>query len=239
VVLIVDRPVNSFALSNYAAITLGTTYTIDVALRIGGVWQSFFGLPCSVTTPTPVTTIGAQCGTTLTSMGQWIFATVRPNVTGYRFRITNTATTAVEVYTALNGLNKFNFNQLPAAFRSFGTVYSVEVALRNTDGTYLPFGTACNITTPNAAKTVVASNEFVALTYPNPFADNFMFDVKTASESTIQIRVYDMLGKQIENRNVEVVDIKAVQLGDVYPSGVYNVILSQDDNVQTLRVIKR
>jgi hypothetical protein len=48
-----------------------------------------------------------------------------------------------------------------------------------------------------------------------------------------------MLGKQIENRNVEVVDIKAVQLGDVYPSGVYNVILSQDDNVQTLRVIKR
>jgi len=63
--------------------------------------------------------------------------------------------------------------------------------------------------------------------------------VKTSSDATIQIKVYDMLGKQIENRNVEVSDIENLQIGARYPSGVYNVILSQGENTKTLRVIKR
>ena len=66
-----------------------------------------------------------------------------------------------------------------------------------------------------------------------------MFNVKTASESVIQIRVYDMLGKQIDNRNVEVSDIENLQVGANYPSGVYNVIVSQGENTQRVRVIKR
>ncbi len=240
VVGIVDRPVNSFALSNMPGITLSTTYLVDVALRVGNVWQAFYGQPCTVTTPTPVATIGAYCGTTLSSMSQWIVATYQPSVTAYRFRLTNNTTNAVYVYDALNGLNKFNFNQLPASFRSAGTVYTVEVALRNTDGNYLPYGAPCNVTTPGITKMVTPSVvEFKALAYPNPFAENFMFDVKTGSESTIQLRVYDMLGKQIENRNIEANEINNIQFGDRYPSGVYNVILSQENDTQTLRVIKR
>ena len=66
-----------------------------------------------------------------------------------------------------------------------------------------------------------------------------MFDVTTANESAIQIRVYDMLGKQIENKNVEATEINNIQIGSNYPSGVYNVMLSQGENTQTLRVIKR
>ena len=66
-----------------------------------------------------------------------------------------------------------------------------------------------------------------------------MLNVVTSSESTIQIRVYDMLGKQIDNRNVEVSDIENLQVGASYPSGVYNVIVTQGENTQTVRVVKR
>ena len=329
-VQIIDRPVNSFALSSYPSITLGTLYQIEVSLLVGLV-AGPYGTPCLVNTPAPFSNIGTQCGTTLTEMSQWVYTTYIASVNGYRFRVTNTATNAVQIYDS--ALNRFNFNQLPN--RTFGTTYFVEVALKNTDGTYLPysngctittpafptttikpiqcglatptiatvnleavivsgatsyrfnvsnaaqpystsidralntitlsmfsgllpgstyqvrvalniggvwgpFGNACNITAPGIAKTSqVVSNEFKAFAYPNPFAEDFIFNIKTTSQSAIQIRVYDMLGKQIDNRNVEVSDIENLQVGSEYPSGVYNIIVSQGENIQALRVIKR
>jgi len=328
----VDRPVNSIALSNYPGITLGTPYEIDVSIN-GGVT---YGPTCIVNTPSPTATIGVHCGTTLTSMTQYVYATYFANISAYRFRVTNTSTNAVQILDVF-GINRFNFNQIGLPMRTFATTYFVEVALRNTDGTYLPYSAGCNVTTPpfpttrirplqcnesgyqassnteNFQAVIVASatdyrfeltnislaytstltrsintfnlnlftgllpgtmysvrvalridgnwgpygvscniitpgiskfipevsNEFKAIAYPNPFAENFMFNVKTTSDASIQIKVYDMLGKQIESRNVEVADIENLQVGANYPSGVYNVIVSQGENVKTLRVIKR
>ncbi len=331
---VVNRPVNSFALSNYSGITLGTAYQVEVSVNGG----ANYGTPCVVNTPAPTSTIGAQCGTTLTSMGQFVYATYVSSVTGYRFRVINLTTNAVQVYTAPSGQNRFTFNQLSAAIRAFGTTYSVEVALRNTDGTYLPYNAACNITTPafptsevilsqcdtvatsntqtisavvvsgatgyrfelvntslvysssidrpinnfnltmfsglqsgttytvrvavriggvwgpltgkpcnittpgiavGGTREIAVNNNFAVIAYPNPFADNFMLNVTSVSESTIQIRVYDMLGKQVENRNVEASDLENLQIGSSYPSGVYNVVVTQGENNKTLRVIKR
>jgi hypothetical protein len=325
-VVLINRPVNNFALSNYPGITLGTPYQIEVSVNGGP-----FGPACTVITPSPVSNIGAQCGTTLTSMTQYVYATYVASVTGYRFRVTNNTTSAVQVFDS--SLNRFFFNQL--ASRSFGTTYLVEVALRNNDGTYLPYSTGCNITTPAFPTTAIQASQcgatatgntqnfyadvvsgatdyrfllsrasaptynssvdkvlnsfnlsafaglaagttynvqvavriggvwgpygsvctlttpgtvrvinaanvaFKAIAYPNPFANDFKFDVTTTADSTIQIRVYDMLGKQVENRNIEATDIENLQVGAAYPSGVYNVIVSQGENTQTLRVIKR
>ena len=238
VVLIKDRPVNYFTFSSLPGITLNTTYTVDIALLINNVWQPFYGAPCNVTVSNPVSTIGAQCGTTLISMNQWIYATYFSSATGYRFRVTNTVTGGVQIKDQT--LNRFNFNQLPN--RSFGTLYFVEVALRNTDGTYLPYGPGCNITTNSINREGnldAISNEFKVITYPNPFVENFKFSLKTSSSGSIQIRVYDMLGKQVDNQNVELSEIENIQMGANYPSGVYNVIVSQGDVIQTVRVIKR
>ena len=45
--------------------------------------------------------------------------------------------------------------------------------------------------------------------------------------------------EEVENRNVDVTEIENLQVGANYPSGVYNVIVSQGENTQTVRVIKR
>ena len=61
----------------------------------------------------------------------------------------------------------------------------------------------------------------------------------TASENTIEIKVYDMLGKMIENQTIEASEIQNLTIGANYPSGIYNLNVIQDKNTQSLRIIKR
>jgi len=51
--------------------------------------------------------------------------------------------------------------------------------------------------------------------------------------------VYDMVGRLVEQQEVQVTDLKTSPIGDRYPSGVYNVVITQGEEVQTLRVVKR
>jgi hypothetical protein len=91
-----------------------------------------------------------------------------------------------------------------------------------------------NFTKPYEAITV-----FNVVVYPNPFTENFMLDIQTASEEMIQVRVYDMMGKLIENKTMTVSEITAQKIGADLPSGVYNVIVNQGERCQTLRSIKK
>jgi Secretion system C-terminal sorting domain len=333
----------NFALSNVPGTTYNTQYRIEVEVQLNNVWQNTYGPACTVTTPNPISTIGAQCGTTLTAMNQWISTTIVPYVTSYRFRVTQLdgSLNPIGIQQIItsphpSGLNKFNMTQSPLTGILFGTMYRVEVALRNTDGTYLPYNTGCNISTPsfptsevqlsqcdyNAlsfSETIIAStvtpateyrfllynttlgysfskdrfvpnftlslfpglllgttysvqvavkingvwgpygkictlttpavfkmnvsnsNDFAfkAVAYPNPFASSFLIDVKTTSESQIQFRIYDMLGKLIEDKTLDNESLSALEIGSAYPTGIYNIIITQENNSSSLRVIKR
>ncbi|MBY0487579.1 MAG: T9SS type A sorting domain-containing protein, partial [Flavobacteriaceae bacterium] len=99
---------------------------------------------------------------------------------------------------------------------------------------------------PGTARTVVGANPklevsiaFEALAYPNPFAENFKLDVTTNSSDDLRVSVYDMLGKLVEDRKVSTSDVQTLEVGANYPSGVYNVIVTQGEHTKTLRVIKR
>jgi GEVED domain/Secretion system C-terminal sorting domain len=329
----IDRNLRVFQLTQLTDYAFNRSYRVEVSVRLGGVWQPYYGAACTVTTPSALTQVqAAQCGSTLTTINDVIYANNVPFATGYKFRITNLLTSAQEeIERPLRDIRITNISN-----PEFNTTYSVEVAVRNTDGAYLPYGTACNITTPSFPTTqlqlsqcdVVITNpnaiiyadsysgattyrfrfvntglgytyqfdkplrsfelntvpgllpgetysvqvsveiggvfgpygkvctlttpggartiepavktvEFQATASPNPFAENFKLDVKTSTDESIQVVVYDMLGKQIEVRNVTVSSITDLEIGTNYPAGVYNVIVSQGDNVKTLRVIKR
>ena len=64
-------------------------------------------------------------------------------------------------------------------------------------------------------------------------------NVTSSIEGALQVKVYDMLGKLIEAKELSLSDIETLEVGNNYPSGVYNVVVSQGENVQSLRVIKR
>jgi len=127
-----------------------------------------------------------------------------------------------------------------------GTLYSVQVAVKfPNEPNFGPFTKVCTFLTPLQARAIASdvqlevANVFEALAYPNPFTENFKLDVKTNSEANIQVRVYDMIGKLVEDKMINASDIQNFELGSQYPSGVYNVIVSQESNTKTLRVIKR
>ncbi|WP_293894396.1 T9SS type A sorting domain-containing protein, partial [Flavobacterium sp.] len=80
---------------------------------------------------------------------------------------------------------------------------------------------------------------FNVVAYPNPYSETFNLSLTTASEAKVGIVVYDMTGRLIERREVRATDIVEQHIGDHYPSGVYNVVVTQGEEVKTLRVIKR
>lgn len=90
---------------------------------------------------------------------------------------------------------------------------------------------ALNISQESFAAAVVA--------YSNPFSDAFTIQLNTNSSDLITIVIYDMLGKQIENYKVSLVQISNLQYGTAFKSGVYNVIVTQENEVKTLRLLKK
>jgi len=244
-VQIVDRPLREFRFSLLSNVQFSTPYKIEVAVRNTDGTYLPYGQPCTVTTPLfPTSQLQAsQCDYTATSVTEVVYANIVSNATAYRFLITNSSLSYS--YTFDSTLRSFQLNTVPGLVGS--TTYTVQVAVQ-IGGTFGPYGKSCTLTTPAAlnAKTIVdvtalpqGTKVFEAMALPNPFADNFKLDVKTSSEEVLQVKVYDMLGKLVDTREVSTTDVQTLEVGTNYPSGVYNVIVTQGENTKTLRVIKR
>ncbi|MBL7887420.1 MAG: T9SS type A sorting domain-containing protein [Flavobacterium sp.] len=328
-VQIIDRALRVFAITQLGNYAFNRSYQIEVSVRYNNVWQPFYGLPCTVTTPATTTTIqAAQCGSSLTTMNDVIFADNVPYSTGYKFRITNLLTSAQEeISRPIRDIRMTNFSN-----PEYNTTYAIEVAVKNTNGLYLPYGAPCTITTPSfptsqlqlsqcdivltnsnvliyadsfsgattyrfrftngpftysfdrpirifnlntvpsllpattysvqvaleingvfgpygkvctlttpgGARAVTPTNlDLQIATYPNPFSESFQLSVKTSSEEVVNVKVYDMLGRLVEEQSAEVSEFNELQIGASYPSGIYNVIVSQGDEQRVQRVIKK
>lgn len=141
----IDRNLRVFQLTQLANYAFDHSYKVEVAIKYNNVWQPYFGLPCTVTTPATTTQVHSpQCGVVLTNVNDVIYANNVPFATGYKFRITNLLSSVQEeIIRPLREVRMTNTSLV-----EFNTTYSIEVAIRNTDGTYLPYGSTCNVTTP-------------------------------------------------------------------------------------------
>lgn len=129
-----------------------TVYAVEVAVRLNGIWHPY-SQPCFVTTPMVFTKVQAsQCPTNLTTFGDIIYADLVPYAKGYRFRVTNLLNpTDVQIIDRL--LREFRMSFLLNAV--YNSPYIIEVAVKNNDGTYLPYGEGCIVTTPSFPTTSV------------------------------------------------------------------------------------
>jgi hypothetical protein len=107
------------------------------------------------------------------------------------------------------------------------------------------FGTAFTVYYKECAPTkavksnVTGKSPFAVVSYPNPFTNNFNLNVTSPSSENIKVSVYDMIGKLIYKNEVQLNAVSELQIGDNYPAGVYNVVVTQGKKVKTLRVIKK
>ena len=155
---------------------------------------------------------------------QWQSATTNTTSTVW----TNILGANGETYTINNSTANIGANNYRVVF-----TYSCGApAISNTLTVYYK---SCSLKAPE--KEVVA--DFGVIASPSPFTENFNLNLTTSSEDKVQVMVYDMIGKLIDQKEVSPSEATTLQVGDRYPSGVYNVIVTQGENTKTLRVIKR
>jgi hypothetical protein len=236
----IDRSLREFRFNLLSNIPYNTLFKVEVAVKnIAGTYLPY-GPSCNVTTPLfPTTSLqDSQCDYVAASNNELVYAKLVANATNYRFNFTNTALSYG--YTFDTVLRVFALNTVPGLTPN--TTYSVKVAVK-IGGVWGPYNKICTLTTPGTVKptTAITGTEinFDTTAYPNPFAENFKLNVTTNSIEILKVKVYDMLGKLIENSIIDPIQVRGLEVGNNYPSGVYNVIVSQGDNIKTLRVIKR
>ena len=224
----IDRTLHWFSLPMLATFTYGTTYQVEVAMRTNGAYTAF-GNPCTVTTPAvPSLT---NCGGTVSTANTFVATTSLPQVTQYRFDLTNTANS--QLTTVQTPLNRFTFSQVTGYVP--GQTYNVRVSVMTSGVWSLPGG-VCTITAPGALPAKPIATNTHAKVWPNPFIEDFTVSVDTGN--TKQVLVYDMLGRLVEQQQIEG-DAESFKLGAKYPSGVYNLIVKDGLGVQTIRIVKR
>ncbi len=91
----------------------------------------------------------------------------------------------------------------------------------------------CDLSVPSVSASL--SNVIV---YPNPYPGTFKLKIVTNSASNIQVSVYDMIGRLIEQRESSSDQISQLEMGIGYPSGIYNVVVTQENSTKALHVIK-
>jgi hypothetical protein len=238
---VIERPIREFRMTQITnfIVQYNKTYNVEVSVKnTDGTWL-LYGQVCTVTTPAfPTTSLqDSQCEDYMvpTSSTQ-IYAISYPGAIAYVFQITGPGiVTPLEV---TKSVRTFTLNDFPGLIA--GATYNVRVRLVfNLSDPAGPFGKTCTIVTPGLARQAVSKSAFDVTAYPNPFADNFTIAVNGASSEDVKIAVYDMTGRLLDNVTVKSSQVDAVQTGGSYPSGVYNVIVTQGDNTKTIRLIKR
>ncbi len=336
-VQLLDTPLRAMKITQLANYEFGATYQIEVAVYFAGFLQPYNGLSCQVSTPLATTQL-SPCGQTLQTMNDVVYANLVQFATGYRFRITDPLSPS-NTQEIDRTVRDFKMSAITAFQVQYNKTYQVEVAVRNTNGTYLPYGAVCNITTPafptvgvqnsqcdngvggayavpsmstqiyaesypgaisytfrltgsglpvngiQITKTLrvftlndfagmgivpgstynvnvrlafnttdapgpfgktcsltvpggsrIAAKEFNAVAYPNPFSTEANIAV-TGITGDVSVDVYDMtgrlIGSSVYQKNEE------ISIGNAYPAGVYNVIVTDGNSSKTLRIVKR
>ena len=237
-VMEVETSVSWFHLTSLPSYEYNTTYSVEVAIKTTGDYTAY-GPACNISTQ-PYSALNLsikQCGVTFTNSNASLNAAVIPNVSGYRFRVTNLVTLVQQEITTVQSW--ITLSQIIGY--TPGNSYSIEVTIKTT-GDFGDYGPACTI---NAAAAITwngivsSSADFKVVASPNPFSDTFALEITEGSAGNAEVRVYDMIGKLLEVRSVQSSDLSSQRLGNSFPSGVYNVVVTQGDAVKTLKVIKR
>lgn len=242
----------NFRLGFVPGIVYNTTYSVEVAAEIGGVWGPY-GSVCTLTTPSnvPVTqVVTSQCNTTLSSWTQYLFYQQVPGATNYRVELTNSGVGFSTVYYRGIGSTTFRIDWMSGSLQS-NTTYTLRVA-SFVGGTWSSYGPSCTLTTPGTPQprlhVVDLANgedqdpgELTSLSvYPNPSTGNLWLQGQWETDSPLQISLLDVTGKLVwqEQRTV----IAPQQTLEIAPgslsAGVYFLQVATPSATQTVKVIR-
>ncbi|HRG18966.1 MAG TPA: T9SS type A sorting domain-containing protein [Flavobacterium lutivivi] len=247
---------NGSSYVNGISFNYGTIYKVEVAMKTTTPFpvlplEPVYGHACYIKTP-DVPSLTTACGTIIPSKTTNILTTSLAGVTQYRFLITKLDATGnpivplTQLVITHTNSNQFYFNlneflTLPG-FYSMNTQYKVEVAVM-TSGTWSPYSTtSCIITSPPIPRMMQPDEDktvFEAIASPNPFDNSIELTLESDSKEDVQLVVYDIFGKIIEQKQIPSSELAVQEIGRNYASGMYIIHLKQGANNKTIKVIKK
>jgi hypothetical protein len=236
--------------SGIAGVQYNKAYIVRVRAFSQGAWTAW-GPDCTIYTPDVPQTFLLSINNSVSGCSR-VVNTIEPLLGAYevrlaeryKFRVKFGANT-VEVERI--GSRYFSANDFKTAYApgyQYSTAYTIDVDVMYDGQWQNNWGPLCTITTPAPPITRMAAqdintNVFEVNAFPNPFARHFSLDIQSSSDDLIQVQVYDMLGRALEVQKATVSELSTKEIGTNYPSGVYNVVVSQGDKVKSVRMIKR
>jgi hypothetical protein len=82
-------------------------------------------------------------------------------------------------------------------------------------------------------------SEFKVTTFPNPFETEFNLNLTSLSLDPIELKIYDMLGRLIENHQIKSSEINSMRIGTTYPPGFFTVLIKQGQQERDVKVLKK
>jgi len=236
----------------YTPVTTGSGMTTNVYTTPGLTTTSYFRAlvsynGCSAATPgyavAQKVIAGTIAGGTVSPATVCNGTAATLTLTGYTGSVIQwkICSTPSGVYTDITGATSSSYNpNTTLPLLSYVLYYKAAVSSPGCVPVLTPAAAVSVISCgKKSVATEITPGQFEVTAYPNPFGESFKLDLTTSSDERVELRVYDMIGRMIEIRQVNVSDLSNQEVGNNYPSGVYNMVVSQGANVKTLRVIRR
>ncbi len=247
--------VNSLYWGN--ALEIGATYDVQIRIMMDGIWGNY-GATCQVSTPVTIPTTQVRsidCGATVSSFSQYIYANQIIGAEEYQFLYTNSITSQQYTKTRVNYVNSLSW----AGITDLSATYDVKVRLKF-NGVWGNYGPTCQISTPGAAIMINSdyqemisqkqpanqadADPIVLKTYPNPnngfgiFVDIINPDYNDNKHS--EITLLDMYGKIVyrEIFKGEVThQVKHISFNAKLEPGIYLLSIKNGDLLATDKII--
>jgi hypothetical protein len=153
-----------------------------------------------------------------------------------RFRFTSSIPWGLGTYSL-----DFSTSTAPGYTKNLATVYcngnTNSATFSNDTGEMQYVNRTFTVTALNT--TAQQNSQTILLASPNPFGNSFNFELQSVSNESVSVKIYDIKGKLLEDKQLNPVDVSRYQFGSNFASGVYNLVVTQGDNKQNLKVIKR
>jgi hypothetical protein len=88
------------------------------------------------------------------------------------------------------------------------------------------------------AKDLIVPGELSVAAFPNPSSDRFVIGIRSSSTESINVKVTDILGRELEKR-VAIGSNRRFELGAGYKTGVYFVEVVQGSQKQVIKLVKQ
>jgi hypothetical protein len=229
-----------------SGLSINTTYTVDVRVKVEGTWRPY-GNTCQLTTPmAPKTQISiAYCNTSVSS-GTYVYADFLCGANSYQFRLTEQGNPTNVLYTTQTN-NKFKPSWITGIAN---TTY--DVAVRAKIGTWTDYGGSCAITitgvsameiqNPQAHRNESGEASLEAegylLLYPNPTAGFLTIGFDNTLLKSGTIHIYNLIGQEVDQHPISGVKNSIVLDITSLPKGTYVMRIRSGDEQWVRKLIK-